>query len=298
MRILIAGSARCPLHMEIRPIQFDEGSLKSYEALFAQCFPPSAKFGMHALRWLYTQNPAGHAVGFDAWEGDTLAAHYVCVPALISYEGHARRMLLSLNTATHPSFQGRGLFTKLAQTTYNAASGLGFDAIYGVANANSTPGFTRKLGFKLIQPLEARLGFGRLKVDHQRLPSSAQFQRAWPQDHLRWRCSNPVNPVSSRNKDGDAQFFAAAKSSLLPVYSQLEDYQVSEGVVQTYKGLSPTRLFLGLYPSGTCGYERYVSVPKRFRPSPLNFIFLPLRENLTMLETGAVQFSFLDFDAY
>lgn len=298
IRNLYTGSVRCPQHMEIRPIQFDEGSLKSYEALFAQCFPPSAKFGVHALRWLYTENPAGNAVGFDAWEGETLAAHYVCVPALISYEGLERRMLLSLNTATHPSFQGKGLFTKLAQTTYDAAARQGFHAVYGVANANSTPGFTRKLGFTLIQPLEARLGLGGLKVDVRNLPSVTQFQRIWPQDHLRWRCSNPVNRISTRIKHGTTEFFAAAKGSLLPVYAQLENQSIQDSELQAYQGLSPARLFLGLYPSSICKYEGYMSIPKRFRPSPLNFIFLPLGESSSALQRGTVKFSFLDFDAY
>lgn len=284
--------------MEIRPIQFDEDSFRKYEALFAACFPPSEKFGVYALRWLYTQNPAGQAVGFDAWEGETLAAHYVCVPALISHEGQSRKMLLSLNTATHPSFQGRGLFTKLAQTTYESAAGLGFDAIHGVANANSTPGFIKKLGFQLIEPLEARIGLGALRVDRQRLIDEAQFQRIWPLDHLRWRCANPVNAIRARARRNSSQFFAPAKGQLLPVYAQLEDPSVAEASAEQQTTASPARLFLGLYPKGACRYERYVEIPRKLRPSPLNFIFLPLQSQVAQLKTGTVQFSFLDFDAY
>jgi GNAT superfamily N-acetyltransferase len=284
--------------MEIRPIQFDEGSLRNYEALFAACFPPSDKFGVQALRWLYTQNPAGQAVGFDAWEGDTLAAHYVCVPALISHEGQSRRMLLSLNTATHPTFQGRGLFTKLAQTTYESAASLGFDAIHGVANANSTPGFIKKLGFQLVQPLEARVGLGSLRVDRQRLSDGAQFQRIWQLDHLRWRCANPVNAIRARSQNGCSQFLAPAKGHLLPVYAQLEEPGLADAAASRQAVASPARLFLGLYPKDACRYERYVEIPRKLRPSPLNFIFLPLQTHVPPLKTGAVQFSFLDFDAY
>lgn len=110
--------------MDTKPIQFNESLLKSYSALFAQCFPSSAKFGLAALKWLYTRNPAGNTVG------------------------------------------------------------------------------------------------------------------------------------------------------------------------------SPIRLFLGLYPEGACGYQGYVSIPQRFRLSPLNFFFRPLREGLAPLTAGTVTFSFLDFDAY
>lgn len=283
--------------MNIKPIQFDESSLKSYSSLFAQCFPPSAKFGLDALTWLYTRNPAGNAVGFDAWEGGQLAAHYVCVPALVSYDGHPRRMLLSLNTATHPSFQGKGLFPKLAQATYDAAAGLGFDAVHGVANANSTPGFIRKLGFSLVQPLEARIGLGNLKVDSGRLASGARFRREWSEADLAWRCANPVNTISARTGGGADHFFAAAKGRALPVYARLESGGLSRTAVAA-SAVSPVRLFLGLYPEEACGYQGYVSIPQRFRPSPLNFIFRPLKEGLAPLTAGAVAFSFLDFDAY
>lgn len=283
--------------MEIRPIQFDEGSLKSYEALFARCFPPSPKFGVRALQWLYTENPAGKAVGFDAWEGGTLAAHYVCVPALINYGNEARRMLLSLNTATHPDFQGKGLFTKLAQTTYETAATQGYAAIHGVANANSTPGFIRKLGFQLVQPLEARIGVGPLRIDRKILAERTQFQRAWKVDHLQWRCANPVNAIRARTRRGISQFFASAKGNLLPAYAQLEDTALAEGAAPQ-RSASPLRLFLGLYPEGGCDYRRYVEIPRKLRPSPLNFIFLPLQAHVPPLKAGAACFSFLDFDAY
>lgn len=284
--------------MNIKPIQFDDDSLKSYSGLFAQCFPPSAKFGLEGLNWLYKRNPAGNAVGFDAWEGDELAAHYVCIPTVVSYAGKPCRMLLSLNTATHPSFQGRGLFTKLAQATYDAATQQGFDAVHGVANANSTPGFIRKLGFSLVQPLEARVGIGSLKVDARRLQEGAQFQRIWTSEHLDWRCANPVNQISLRSRNGYSQFFAAAKGHLLPAYAQLENADLAKAAHANGAGASPLRLFLGLYPNGACDYARYVSIPQKFRPSPLNFIFRPLQNDLPPLTAGAVAFSFLDFDAY
>ncbi|MFY0477665.1 GNAT family N-acetyltransferase [Achromobacter marplatensis] len=284
--------------MNIKPIQFNENSLKSYSGLFARCFPPSAKFGMEGLNWLYTKNPAGNAVGFDAWEGDELAAHYVCIPTIVSFAGTHSKMLLSLNTATHPSFQGRGLFTKLAQATYDAAAALGFDAVHGVANANSTPGFIRKLGFKLVQPLEARVGVGSLDVDVQRLKQEAQFQRVWTSEHLNWRCANPVNRISPRSGRDFSQFFAEAKGRVLSAYAQLESAELGKAYSGPGVPASPLRLFLGLYPAGACNYARYISIPQRFRPSPLNFIFRPLKANLSMLESGAVAFSFLDFDAY
>jgi GNAT superfamily N-acetyltransferase len=123
-------------------------------------------------------NPDGRAVGFDAWDGERLAAHYVCVPARARVDGRLVPVLLSLNTATHPRLPGQGLFTKLAAMTFEAAGEAGFDGVYGVANANSTPGFIRKLGFQLVRPLDARSGWADLR--HGRPgPAALSFERSW-----------------------------------------------------------------------------------------------------------------------
>ena len=130
-------------------------------------------------------------VGYNAWEAGRLAAHYACVPAHVHALGAPRRALLSLNTATHPEFQGRGLFTKLADHTYAAAAASGFELVYGAANASSTPGFVRKLGFQLVAPLDSRIGAGRLgRIDWPRAQAQAAFARSWSEPELAWRMAN------------------------------------------------------------------------------------------------------------
>lgn len=64
--------------------------------------------------------------------------HCVCVPETFILIEKTERTLLSLNTATYPKYQGKGLFTKLAEKTYEASVQQGFHSIHGVANANST----------------------------------------------------------------------------------------------------------------------------------------------------------------
>jgi len=269
--------------IKISPIEFDEKSLSGYVALFSTCFPKSNKYSQEYLRWLYCENPAGAAVGFNAWDGGKLAAHYVCVPAHALVGGHAVNVLLSLNTATHPAYQGRGLFTKLAEITYVDGAEKGFESVYGVANANSTPGFTRKLGFQLVEPLAARVGIGSLHIDYETSASIAQFERIWSPNCLDWRCANPGNTIFRRKHDGLVQFHAAAFGKLLPIYTELS---------------SLSRLFLGLVPEGACMFKQYFDIPQRLRPSPLNFIYRSLSVKVPKLEKGQVSLSFLDFDAY
>ena len=189
------------------PITCDELSYLRYENLFKTCFGLSKKFSPPSIDWLYANNPAGKAIGFNAFDGKRLVAHYVCIPSSINLNGSSVKAILSLNTATHPSYQGKGLFTKLAEMTYAAATELDYAAVYGVANANSTPGFIRKLGFQLIGPLMAKLGIGSLNVDFSRL-ESIQFYRLWNEADLSWRASNPINPIKCDMHRGNYAFNA------------------------------------------------------------------------------------------
>jgi GNAT superfamily N-acetyltransferase len=280
--------------MDFRPIRFDQDALTQYCALFMACFPGSDKFTPAYVDWLYKDNPDGQAVGYDAWEGERLAAHYVCVPAMARVQGQATRVLLSLNTATHPDFQGKGLFTKLADLTYQAGADQGFDGCYGVANANSTPGFLRKLGFQLVRPLEARVGMGSL---HTGDGGPVAFERSWNAASLAWRCANPHNRVHYRANGTRWQFHAAALGGgTVPAYAELP----RDGLALTDSGRAPgmLRLFIGLAPDASASYWNYLNIPRRLRPSPLNLIYRSFTPRVTTLDPAAIRFSFLDFDAY
>jgi GNAT superfamily N-acetyltransferase len=282
--------------IQFQPVQFNTESIAAYARLFELCFSNNSKFNSTYLRWLYTENPYGKAVGFDAWDGGVLVAHYVAVPLRIKLELQEVSALLSLNTATHPSYQGKGLFTKLADRTYDAAGQLGYAAVVGVANANSTPGFTRKLGFQLVEPLAARIGVGPLPACASR--ADAQLRTTWSADALAWRCRNPNNKVFVRPHDSIVQVYARGVGKFLYAYAELSRNQLDLAEVPAPgESLSPFRLYLGLEP-GQARSGAYVDIPQRFRPSPLNFIYRPLSTSVQNLDRGVISFSFIDFDAY
>jgi GNAT superfamily N-acetyltransferase len=278
-------------------VKTDEDSLQRYVELLGLCFPGARHLTLGYLRWLYIQNPCGHAVGMDVFWGDNLAAHYVCVPSRVSICGKSVRALLSLNTATHPNFRGKGLFTKLAGATYTFASELGYSLVYGVANANSTPGFTKKLGFQLVSPLDAKLGVGRqFAIDWERVRQTSEFRCLWDADRLRWRGRNPSNPIRSISRpNGVSEHFARTDKKGISVWCETPVSLPASGAA-TPSILLP-RLFLGLNPKGSAKTGISIAVPKLLRPSPLNFIVLPLGESFKV-SSGTVSFSFIDFDAY
>lgn len=279
------------------PVSVDDQMLKRYEELFVRCFSEADKFRPPVLKWLYAENPDGTVLGFDAFDGEQLVAHYACVPTSISIGGHTVKSLLSLNTATHPDYQGKGLFSKLADLTYTAAAEEGFHSVYGVANGNSTPGFVRKLGFQLVQPLEAMVGIGGLGLDFDKILRNAQFERVWTPESLRWRCANPANPVSGFTTPELTGFHTRAMGTLLPAYAELPGVLGLDGGGRC-RPSSPLRLYLGLVPDDCGRFAAYASIPLRLRPSPLNLIFRCLSDQALRLDAGSIHFSFLDFDAY
>jgi hypothetical protein len=281
--------------MKIVPIQLDTAGITRYSQLLKTCFPStptnSKKFSQSSLSWLYNNNPDGLAIGFDAFDEGQLVAHYVCIPTTITGAAGVVKALLSLNTATAPQYQGRGLFTQLAQATYSAATQQGFSCVYGVANQNSTPGFVQKLGFNLVAPLEAFIGIGRLQPQQT---SALQFQRSWHTASLNWRCANPINPIFARQHIKRSVFVANTGYPFTVAYDEQWGQVFSNNQFVTHK--FRLKLIIGLFPRGIS--STYFKIPNFLKPSPLNFIFKSLDTTVITPESNAIHFTFLDFDAY
>lgn len=282
--------------MEMLPVEVTPEKLAAYRALFARCFPSADHLGADYLTWLYADNPAGTAIGYDAWSDGRLAAHYVCIPADASIDGRSVRVMLSLNTATDPDFQGRGLFTRLAEATYALGAAQGIEAVYGVANANSTPGFLRKLGFTLVRPLDALVGLGRLCA-HER-DGDVAFRRRWSEATLRWRVSNPARPYRLAAL-GDGRM-AALASTGWPGLRAWDEIDTPPGMRPPSSGiyLPTVHLHLGLRPASWSRRSTWMPIPHRLRPSPLNMIFRPLAPGVRAPAADSVVLGQLDFDAF
>lgn len=279
-----------------RPVQGGGSAYREYVQLFSECFPAANKYSQDYLDWLYARNPDGQVVGFDAFEGDQLVAHYACVPARARVGGIDARVLLSLNTATHPQYQGQGLFTKLAEHTYAAGSEQGYDCVYGVANSNSTPGFTRKLKFQLVGPLHARFGIGRLGIDFEKMASIPHFRRLWSSEALAWRCASPVNEVTAHAGLKKTTFLAPALyKGAFSAAAEIDNVTAA-----AIPSVSPghLRLNIGMVPPAARQRAFYLDIPSRLRPSPLNLIYRSLSGRIASIDPNAVFITFLDFDAY
>ena len=151
--------------MELRPIEVDDRSLRECADLFAACFPKASHLTVDYLAWMYRDNPRGHVVGFNAHDKGKVVAHYATLPCEVMLGGAPRKALLAILSASHPEYQGQGLFPRLAERTYEHIDAQRYACVYGVGNANSTPSLVRKIGFQLVIPLDVRIGVSALKPD-------------------------------------------------------------------------------------------------------------------------------------
>ena len=87
-------------------------------------------------------------LGFLAYdEKDEPAAVYGVFPYMMELGGKQYLAAQSGDTMTSPAHGGKGLFTTLARMTYELAKQEGIQFIFGFPNANSYPGFVKKLNW-------------------------------------------------------------------------------------------------------------------------------------------------------
>lgn len=279
---------------ELRQVETSAGAISAITALLQTAFPGAHHFTEAVVRWQYQENPEGAAVGFNAWHGAALAGHYVTLPMQATVDGKLEKGLLSLNTATHPSHQGKGLFTKLARATYEYAAQSGFGFVVGVANANSTHGFTKKLGFELVSPLRAMIGFGALPTCNP--GADVQFAHAWNDQGLAWRLRHPAYPYRVKEEGGRALILSQRKQFGARYVVGVRNLPMHAGSIRREPGSVFRKVWIGLDPGMNWRGKAYVNIPMRFRPSPLNLIFKDLTGQGRTLDAARVRFDTLDFD--
>lgn len=241
------------------------------------------KFSFDYIKWLYVENPVGNVVGFNAYFGKELVAHYVAMPIYMVVNGERTLGLLSLNTATHPEHRGKKLFSVLAEKTYNFAAEKGFKFVIGVANANSTHGFVKNLHFQLIGPLIFKIGVG-TKIFPRREYS---YTRYWDKDIMNWRMKNPSMTYYKND--------SLIVSPIMVGFKKLVCSHGAELTMRPRLHLRPFNLYIGYGADLSKGF--YVNTPKFIKHSPFNLIFRDLTNGLLPeINKSNILFELIDFD--
>lgn len=110
-----------------------------------------ASFGHRTLGgvwdWAYQRNPNGEPIVTLCYDNGELVGHYAIVPMPLSRAGVRKNSYISMTTMIAEPYRKFGLFTQLAQENYARAEDLGVDFVFGFPNAQSTPGFRKRLNW-------------------------------------------------------------------------------------------------------------------------------------------------------
>jgi hypothetical protein len=282
------------------PIDFSEDSFIRYSDFLVRIFNKTKPKSTDYLKWEYINNPAGPALGFDAFEDNNLIGHYVAQPIRAFYNGEIRKGLFALHVAVDERFRGRGIFAEINQRTHSLAKNSGYEFVIGVANKSSTYVYTQKLGFSLIGSLITKAGFG-LPHAESTLPGSGNFYaREWSDEFLQWRLMNPNNDYSYvQTSDG---IYILGKTHirgikvLLTIVPGVKEIQMPLNVKKGRK--STFIVWYGCNNSLIWDF-RYFSIPERLKPAPLNLIFLDLSNQGELhFSPDTMLFNPIDHDAF
>ena len=232
------------------------------------------------------KNPMGNVISFNAFCGEELVAHYACIPYKMEIEGRIAVGLLDMATVTHPNHRGKGLFKRLAQTTYDYAKVNGYEFVIGVANANSFPGYMKYFPFTFVGQLDVKFGLGSLiESDGERA-----FKVYWDRDTFNWRL-NSCRADYSRIGHSVLGKYGNYCQTFMGTFS--EEFLDQTNAHNKHWGKRPI-LYVGM---GAEFKSLYLKVPGFIKRSPFNLIFLDLTGGkLPTISKDNVFFQLIDFD--
>jgi hypothetical protein len=246
--------------------------LEKVTDLLRRVWPKIRRFNLPYIEWLYRDNPDGGAIGYNAFYGDEVAAHYVVIPFQVEFASELRKSALALNAGVDERHRGQSLFRKLAEMTH-----------------------LRSLGFQLVTPLDVRMCLTLPRPSGARI--EWQWRRKWSAEGLAWRLKNPSGRYWLAGNGAVSWILGTTKyrgvRAILKVESDL--LMLGQAERQLPRRVTwPPVLWFGLSPE--LKFSASVEVPMRIRPSPFNLVFHDLSSRHRWLMPGRVHFEAADFD--
>lgn len=113
------------------------------------------------FRWKHLENPFGASPMWVAESGDRLAGFRALLRwRLRTPDGREVVAVRAVDTATHPDFQRRGIFSRLNNTALDDLGGEGLGVVFNTPNSQSRPGYL-KLGWVEVGNLPTSVRLGR-----------------------------------------------------------------------------------------------------------------------------------------
>lgn len=116
---------------------------------------PTGRRTPEFFRWKHHANPFGASLALVAEAGDQLVGFRTLMRWRFRAGHHRVSAVRAVDTATHPDWQGRGVFSRLTAAAREQLRG-DTDLIFNTPNARSLPGY-RKLGWAEVGQVPIRL---------------------------------------------------------------------------------------------------------------------------------------------
>jgi GNAT superfamily N-acetyltransferase len=117
--------------------------------------------------WKHLDNPFGPSPAWVATDGNRIVGFRTMLRWRFLVDGRPVRAVRAVDTATHPDFQGRGIFSRLTRQALTELEAQGVACVFNTPNSQSRPGYL-KMGWQVVRrvPLAVRprspLSLGRM----------------------------------------------------------------------------------------------------------------------------------------
>ena len=109
------------------------------------------------LRWLYDENPYGHAIQRAVDDEGVRVAHYALIPQRYRGRGGVVPAAFSLHAVVRSGTQRKGYFQAIGAEIYEEAAATGWQLSTGVCNDKSIGAVVKYMGWKTPGPLPVKL---------------------------------------------------------------------------------------------------------------------------------------------
>jgi len=111
-------------------------------------------------RWKHVSNPFGKSPALLAFEDGKLVGVRAFMRWQWMYHGQRFESVRAVDTATHPDYQGRGIFKKLTLALLDYCKTQGWHFVFNTPNQSSKPGYL-KMGWKEAGKLPININLSR-----------------------------------------------------------------------------------------------------------------------------------------
>ncbi|HMG43689.1 MAG TPA: GNAT family N-acetyltransferase [Acidimicrobiales bacterium] len=107
--------------------------------------------------WKHRESPFGESPAWVAVDGERIVGFRTFLRWQFVHDGRVVDAVRAVDTATHPDYQGKGIFSLLTRHALDELATMGTGFVFNTPNDRSRPGYV-KMGWQLVQrlPVAAR----------------------------------------------------------------------------------------------------------------------------------------------